>query len=202
MKYISVIIVTCGVLITTLAEIQLKSTDEVVEKQETSLFVWLIGVLLLFSTLMGLSILGYLQERVYNKYQVSPNEIMFFSHLLPLPMFLLFSKGLLKHIHIWNQSEPYSILGLEIPSLWILCLLNIITQYICITGVHNVTSRMGSLTCTFVTTIRKFLTMIFSVWYFNNLFTYSHWIGAILVFIGTYLYSTSPNVEKKKEKEM
>lgn len=202
MKYVSVIIVTCGVLITTIAEIQMKSKEEIVIKEGTSVFVWSIGVFILFSTLMGLSILGYLQERVYNKYNVSPNEIMFFSHLLPLPMFSLFSKGILKHIQIWNESEPYSIFGLQIPSLWILCLLNIITQYICVTGVHNVTSRMGSLTCTFVTTVRKFLTMIFSVWYFNNVFTYFHWIGAILVFTGTYFYSTSPNTTKKKEKNM
>lgn len=170
--------------------------DEVVT---TSLFSWIIGTLLIFLSLVGVAFLGYLQKRVYIKYEVPPSENIFYSHLLPIPMFFLFYNNLKEHFMIWNASKIYNILGLQVPSLWVLCVLNVITQYICSIGVHNTTMRMGTLTCTFATTIRKFLTLLFSVLYFGNPFTTSHWIGSTLVFLGAALYTNVTNAIKSKQ---
>lgn len=47
----------------------------------------------------------------------------------------------------------------------------------------------NSLTCTLVLTLRKFISLLFSIWYFGNPFTVQHWIGTVLVFVGTWCYS-------------
>lgn len=168
-------------------------------KEDVDIVNWFIGALLILLSLVGVSALGYLQKKAYQKYMISPNENMFYSHLLPIPLFFIFSKNLGDHIVLWNNSDPYNIFGFELPSLWILCILNVLTQYVCSIGIHNTTKRMGTLTCIFATTIRKFLTLVFSVMYFGNPFTNVHWAGTVLVFIGTCLYSKSQVSKPKTE---
>lgn len=116
---------------------------------------------------------------------------MFYTHVLALPMFLLTYRDIYEHVLIFNS----------MPFMWGLLVLNIITQYICLVGVFCVNKALGSVTCNFVTTIRKFLSLLTSVFYFNNPFTYYHWVGSSLVFTGAILYSisTSKAAEKKKE---
>lgn len=50
-------------------------------------------------------------------------------------------------------------------------------------------AEMDSLSVTLLVTIRKFLSLIVSIIYFNNAFTSAHWAGAGLVFGGTLVYS-------------
>jgi UDP-xylose/UDP-N-acetylglucosamine transporter B4 len=160
--------------------------------------IFLITLFLLSLTLVGLAVLGHLQGKAYRDYDCTPEENMYYLHLLPLPMFLTLTSDLKTHYLIWNASEPITILGLvTMPWLWWLCILNAITQVICLLGVHNTTSSMGTLVCTFATTVRKFFSLIFSVWYFQSPFTPAHTIGSVCVFIGTYLFATAPNPESK-----
>ena len=51
------------------------------------------------------------------------------------------------------------------------------------------TSECTSLTVTLVITLRKFLSLIFSVLYFRNPFTVYHWIGSLFTFTGSLLFS-------------
>ena len=41
---------------------------------------------------------------------------------------------------------------------------------------------------------RKFLSLLFSIWYFSNPFTPLHWAGTSLVFGGTLLFSDIPGL--------
>lgn len=50
------------------------------------------------------------------------------------------------------------------------------------------TTECASLTVTLVVTLRKFISLVFSIIYFNNPFTLTHWAGAALVFLGTMLF--------------
>lgn len=156
-----------------------------------------LGTILLCFTLVGLAVLGHLQGEVYRKYQTNPSENMLYLHLMPLPLFILIGDDLGSHFTLWNQSEPFFLFGFSIPWLWFLVLLNILTQYICIKGVHNTTAILGTLSCTFATTVRKFFSLIFSVFYFQNYFTSIHWIGTSLVFYGTYMFAVAPTSQKK-----
>lgn len=62
-------------------------------------------------------------------------------------------------------------------------------RYVCIRGVFILTTECASLTVTLVVTLRKFLSLIFSIIYFQNPFTAWHWVGTAVVFMGTLLYT-------------
>jgi UDP-xylose/UDP-N-acetylglucosamine transporter B4 len=57
-------------------------------------------------------------------------------------------------------------------------------------------------------TLRKFVSLLFSIVYFQNEFTFAHWLGTFLVFSGTMIFtevvakfraSVSGQLEKKVE---
>lgn len=111
--------------------------------------------------------------------------------MLPLPGFLLLYNNIAEHMAIANASEPVSIpvVGASIPILWLYLIANCLTQYICISSVFVLTTECSSLTVTFVVTLRKFISLLFSIVYFNNAFTIYHWIGTVLVFLGTMIFT-------------
>merc|ERR1711981_86742 len=76
-----------------------------------------------------------------------------------------------------------------VPKLLLYLMGNTLTQYICISAVFILTTECASLTVTLVVTLRKFGSLLFSIWYFNNAFTIYHWLGTILVFSGTLVFS-------------
>ena len=55
-------------------------------------------------------------------------------------------------------------------------------------GVYILTSEVPSLICTLVVTLRKFFSLLFSIYYFQNPFSVYHWIGTSLVFGGTIIF--------------
>ena len=56
------------------------------------------------------------------------------------------------------------------------------------------TTECASLTVTLVITLRKFISLLFSILYFKNPFTVYHWLGTALVFGGTLLFSDIPGM--------
>ena len=62
-------------------------------------------------------------------------------------------------------------------------------RYICIRGVFILTTECPSLVVTLVLTLRKFVSLLFSIWYFQNPFTTAHWLATALVFGGTIGFS-------------
>ena len=88
------------------------------------------------------------------------------------------------------SSEPlFQIGSIAMPSMIFYLFCNTGTQFICISAVYRLTSECPSLTVTLVVTLRKFFSLLFSIWYFNNPFTFVHWIGTAMVFAGTLLFS-------------
>merc|ERR1712055_432904 len=73
----------------------------------------------------------------------------------------------------------------------------IFTQYLCISAVFVLTTECASLTVTLVVTLRKFLSLLFSIWYFSNPFTTLHWLGTALVFGGTLVFSDVPKLMRE-----
>ena len=51
------------------------------------------------------------------------------------------------------------------------------------------TTECTSLSVTLVVTLRKFLSLLVSIAYFDNTFTPSHWLGTALIFTGTLLFA-------------
>lgn len=128
----------------------------------------------------------------------------FLQHLLPLPGFLLLFNNITEHINIATNSTTYDIpiLGLSVPIIWLYLLGNVLTQYLCISSVYVLTTECASLTVTLVVTLRKFVSLIFSIIYFRNPFTSYHWSGTLLVFVGTVIFTEIlPKIRESMQKK-
>ena len=81
-------------------------------------------------------------------------------------------------------------LGLwSVPKMWLYIAGNCLTQYVCIRGVFILTTECPSLVVTLVITLRKFVSLLFSIFYFQNPFTLYHWVATVMVFLGTALFT-------------
>ena len=73
--------------------------------------------------------------------------------------------------------------------MWLYIAGNCLTQYVCIRGVFILTTECPSLIVTLVVTLRKFVSLLFSIFYFQNPFTLYHWVATAMVFMGTALFT-------------
>ena len=191
---VGVSILTMGILITTFADAGMMKSDLMnggSQMNQDKYGWWLIGISLLLFALILSTLLGLLQEFGYKKWGRCQREAMFYQHLLSMFWFLIFANNLRDHFIIWSNSDAFSFWGFEfsfISDLWVYAILNIITQYICIRGVYMSFECVGSLTSNFILTCRKFLSILLSIWIFQNPWTNFHWIGTALVFVGTCAY--------------
>lgn len=193
-KYLSVFMITLGIIICTFVSgSDVKSTQvnpEAVEESGFSVFFWwTLGITLLTVALFLSARMGIYQEVLYKRYGKYPDEALFYTHLLPLPFFLMLYRNIWDHTLIANNSELYTVGSVDIPILWLYLLGNVLTQYLCISSVYVLTTECASLTVTLVVTLRKFVSLLFSIVYFRNPFTIYHWIGTLLVFTGTIIFT-------------
>ncbi len=68
--------------------------------------------------------------------------------------------------------------------LWLLALWNSVSYAVCIKGVFVLTTECSSLSVTLMVTLRKFISLLISIYYFQNPFTTTHYMGTLLVFGG------------------
>jgi len=210
-KYLSVLMITIGIAVCTIMSAKsspkvdsTKSDSENATHAEEEKFWLIVGITLLTFALFMSARMGIYQEVIYGKFGKHPKEALFYTHALPLPGFLLLAPDILAHWNIAMSSTPILIpvLNISIPSLLLYLLGNIITQYVCISAVFVLTTECASLTVTMVVTLRKFLSLLFSILYFNNPFTLYHWLGTALVFGGTLLFSDIPGlIRASREKK-
>lgn len=194
-KYASVLMISCGIGLCTI----MSAKNNKVENSEGSDLdnYWLmVGIGLLTFALFMSARMGIYQEVIYKQHGKHPREAMFFLHALPLPGFLLLAPDIYNHVMIAFNSAPLllPVLNIQVPCMVVYLLGNIITQYICISAVFVLTTECASLTVTLVVTLRKFMSLLFSIWYFQNPFTSLHWVGTVLVFGGTIIFSDIPGL--------
>ncbi|XP_075989037.1 UDP-xylose and UDP-N-acetylglucosamine transporter-like [Anticarsia gemmatalis] len=146
------------------------------EESKGTFLYWCIGVTILLATLFTGAFTGLQQERLYSKYGKHPNEMLFYTHAIPLPLF----------IGIYPQlKDTSSDLTLD---TWLLIGLNILSQFYCTHSVHELATKETSVTVTFILTLRKFVSLLISSIVFKNNLTVYHVIGTVLVALGTYVY--------------
>ncbi|KAK7891894.1 hypothetical protein WMY93_023857 [Mugilogobius chulae] len=193
-KYLSIALVSIGIFICTIMsakQVQSQANDAPEDEGFYAFIHWLIGIAMLTFALLMSARMGIFQETLYKKYGKHSKEALFYNHCLPLPGFLLLSTDIYRHCLYFSQSTPMTlpVVGLTVPILWFYLFMNVLTQYVCIRGVFILTTECASLTVTLVVTLRKFLSLIFSIIYFQNPFTAWHWVGTAVVFVGTLLYT-------------
>ncbi|XP_072177318.1 UDP-xylose and UDP-N-acetylglucosamine transporter-like [Diadema setosum] len=197
-KYLGVFSISVGICLCTLMSAKTVG-DENQPKTEgfdsmSDFMLWVIGVCMLTFALFMSARMGIFQETLYKKFGKHPIEALFYSHALPLPAFLLFASDIYNHCVMYSATEPAAIgLGITLPRMWLYLLGNILTQFVCIRGVFVLTTECPSLVVTLVVTLRKFLSLVLSIFYFKNPFTAWHWLGTAMVFGGTLLFTGVPH---------
>lgn len=202
-QVIDVIMITVGIIMATLTSAKEKAE----EHEQASFNQWIMGILvLLFALIIG-SVLGVYQEIIYKQYGKVWKEALFYSHVLSLPCFLYLRKNIVAEINTFNKFPryEYNIPGypsfkISIPISWLYLIVNVLSQFFCVTGVHKLSSISTSLTLNLVLSLRKFASLMLSVILFKNTFKLGHWISTIILFLGTFLYFKDTSVQKKKEK--
>ncbi|CAK9807784.1 UDP-xylose and UDP-N-acetylglucosamine transporter [Anthophora plagiata] len=196
-KYLSVFMITLGIAVCTIVSgkeiksLQAKNVDQVPTTPWEDFFWWVLGISLLTIALFVSARMGIYQEMLHHKYGKNAREALYYTHLLALPFFLILAPNIWDHFVYLSASDPIkiSVINIQVPKLIVYLIGNILTQYMCISSVFVLTTECSSLTVTLVITLRKFLSLIFSIIYFKNPFTIYHWIGTILVFVGTIIFT-------------
>ncbi|KAG6010191.1 hypothetical protein E4U21_007668 [Claviceps maximensis] len=155
------------------------------------------GLFILFFAQVLSAIMGLYTEATYRLYGPHWRENLLYSHMLSLPLFLPFMPSMMRSFKSMAQSAPMKIsmplgslpVGLEIPSQIVYLGLNVLTQYACIRGVNLLAARTTALTVTIVLNIRKLVSLLLSIWLFENSLAYGTLTGAIIVFGAGALYS-------------
>ncbi|XP_057296832.1 UDP-xylose and UDP-N-acetylglucosamine transporter-like [Hydractinia symbiolongicarpus] len=189
-KYVSVVMISVGIAMCLLVSADDKqSTEEKSSKNEY--LVWLFGIFLLLTSLFMGATLGVVQENMAVTYGKQPDEMLFYSHALALPGFLFFGSNIIQQSKIFSNSEMYPVpyISVQIPIVWLYLVLNVLTQFVCIRSVYVLATEVSALALTVILTLRKFMSLMISIYYFNNPFTIYHWCGTALVFGGTLLFS-------------
>lgn len=144
----------------------------------------------LLATLFLTALMSLYQETMYKRCGKHPEESLFYIHLLSMPAFVFLADNIWDHILMAFDSPGLEIpfINFYVPSQLIYLLGNMSMHLICISSVYVLLTECSSLTVTLVVTLRKFLSLVFSVFFFNNIFTLYHWIGTFFVFLGTILF--------------
>ena len=179
---------------------------------------WWMGIAILVIVLLLQTHLGALQEACGVKYGKAPNEMLFYFHAFSLPAFAVCLPELPSTLAKWTASHsvaaelaanwgwsagalasagagPLHAL-LRLPIMWLYVLLSCVTQFVCLVGVTLLISQVDQLTVNVALTVRKFISLMLSIWVFGNKFTPYHWLGAVLVIGGSSYFSMAPKPEQ------
>lgn len=153
---------------------------------------FLIGLLILTTASILMSLLSLYNEWTYKRYGKHWRENVFYTHLLGLPLFLLgYSQLGVEFLGLLNDSSTFSlpILQFKVSKKLVMLVGNVITQSICIRGVNILASQTNALTVSVVLLVRKFVSLILSVYLFGNSLSVTGYMGTVLVFLGALQYS-------------
>ncbi|XJO71093.1 hypothetical protein BDV3_000668 [Batrachochytrium dendrobatidis] len=216
------VLVTIGMVLATLKESNfLNSTNslEASAQQSVLMVQWTIGVIILSIAIILSCFLGQLQQHVYQEYGEQWREGLFYTHALGLPAFIFLYKDLKMQALEYNASPIisigdvaaewlpgplskaiWSVMGLDalrqvfVPEMWLFLVGNVLTQYVCISGVHRLSFMTSAVTLHLILTLRKFVSLILSVLVFKNVFTTQNWVGKCFC-ISTIHFNPTQNPE-------
>ncbi|KAL2840145.1 UAA transporter [Aspergillus pseudoustus] len=98
------------------------------------------------------------------------------------------AKAILPILKVMHEQKPLRPVLTGIPVQVFYLLLNALTQYWCIRGVHLLSAKSSSLTVTIVLNIRKLVSLLLSIRLFGNSLSHGVLAGAVLVFVGGAIY--------------
>ncbi|KAJ6620739.1 UAA transporter [Mycena sp. CBHHK59/15] len=198
MQVFSVLLVSAGVILATLAKPSAATTAKHASHVQSAdeLRKYTIGVSMLVTSLVLTGLFGLLQERTYRIYGPCWKEGVFYTHFLSLPVFLF----LVSDVKQGLQSLSDSTRSASTTSSWLILVLNLSSQLICVSGVNRLSSQVSSVSTNLVLTTRKAISLCFSVWWFGNEWNAELGVGSAMVFLGSLVFTVSgPNKVDKKD---
>lgn len=221
----SVVLVTIGVVLTTLSASQRSLLTTAHEDAQT----YASGIAMLSLALLLSGFLGLVQDWTYSTYArrssgaVPWQESMFYLHFLSLPLFLFVRDDITSQLRSIHHSSSSSLSAhMPIPTVYLPLILNTLTQLVCVAGVNRLTTRVHALTVTLVLVVRKAVSLVLSVVGDGVVVKYAAramtresprtrnnmdvdarmmWTGAALVMIGTVGYSFGSIKKQDNKKE-
>lgn len=196
-KYLSIFMISAGIAICTIqssGDVKApRETHEDAAEEEKLKFIdwlwWCLGIAILTFALFVSARMGIFQESLYSKYGKHPWEALYYTHLLPLVFWLPTTPNIMNHVKIAFDTPVVDFLGFPLPRQVVWLILYVCTQGLCISAVYVLTTECPSLVVTLTVTLRKFVSLLFSILYFRNPFTLGHWLGTLLVFLGTMIFT-------------
>lgn len=155
-----------------------------------------IGVSLLAASSFIGSFMGIYNESIYKQYGNQWQESLFYTHLLGLPLFTAVAPVLRREMKAIVGSNKTSY---GVPKQVINLLANVFSQLVCIRGVNKLAGRTTSLSVAIVLLVRKVVSLMLSIWWYENPISSKEVVGGIMVLIGTVYYSLSAIGKKGKK---
>ncbi|KAJ7184635.1 UAA transporter [Mycena filopes] len=185
MQVVSVLLVSAGVILTTLARPSAAKQSGHIQSAE-DLRKYTIGISMLVTSLLFTGFYGLLQEHTYRTYGPCWKEGVFYTHFLSLPIFLFLVRDIKQGLRsLSNANETSSTVA------WAILGLNLCSQLVCVSGVNKLSSQVSAVSTNLVLTARKAISLCFSVWWFGNEWNSDLSIGAGMVFCGGLLFTFS-----------
>lgn len=164
---------------------------------------WLVGIGILAFVQLVQGLLGHIQSRFYKIYSNLASkddlidEFMFTSQIVALSPFVFMRDDI--GAAAWGALNSDIVLGF-CPSRIAWIVLGGCAQTVCLKGVFKTSAVVSPLTLTIVLAVRKFLTVTFSVLWFDNPWSHWHSVAVLLIFGGVFAYSQAPDpvAESKK----
>ncbi|KAJ1822023.1 golgi uridine diphosphate-N- acetylglucosamine transporter, partial [Coemansia sp. RSA 2599] len=178
-QVLAVMMVSVGVVLATLASVSDESSFSSERDPESNggpgyaVHESIIGITLLTFGVFLAAMLGLYQESTYSMYGKHWQEGLFYNHALALPMFLFLYRDIVSQAYALSESYPVvvsldrsvplvgrllvsgSVHLFTVPWLWISLVCNVLSQLVCVSGVHRLTSMSSSLTLNVVLNLRK-----------------------------------------------
>ncbi|KAL9966240.1 hypothetical protein ACROYT_G024287 [Oculina patagonica] len=183
LKYLCVLLIVCGV-----ALFMYKENKSQVSSDNTS---WIgFGELLLLVSLTCDGLTGAVQDKMRAEHHVQSHHMMFNMNL--------WSIGILA-ITLLTSGEVFQFVAFcqRYPSVLFHILTFSLASAIGQNFIFMTVANFGPLTCSIITTTRKFFTILASVLLFGNSLIARQWLGVVFVFAGLTLDSIYGKAKKK-----
>lgn len=204
-KYFAAVFITVGLVICTLEDyhvrqgpVEEKKGEHHTSSSNTSAHSTgvqsgsqAVGIAFLTISLLLSSGIGIYQESLVRRFGKYSDEALLYVHIFSLPLLCMVAfSDLLHHWKIFTACL-FDVCSPDLSSYLplILLVVTVACQFGCISCVYKLATECTSFTVTLVLTNRKFLSLMFSIYYFGNVFTLKHYLGSGMIFAGTLAIS-------------
>ena len=190
-KIVGSSLIAIGTVIFTL-DVKSMSEGEAVTDAGADRSTRLIGILMLLATTMIGSLTSLLKEQWYQngRKKLDWKEVMYYNYFYGTIIYVVLIPQVVSEFH--KLQVGVTVGATKTPGAGhtlVTFVLNWITQLCCILGVNVLVFRISALSLTIVLLVRRFLSLMLSIYVFDNPVSLLGYLGVFCVFAGATIYS-------------